>query len=206
MFWGVSGTNYGKNVTLDGCKWSRFDAHQGVGNVTILNSEIGHAGLSVVGAGLLYVENTTIHGSSFLTLRSDYGATWEGDLVIKNCTWDPGSGEKVKNGVTLIGGWYRTDHDFGYDCYMPASITIEGLKVLDKEHVSNYKGPYLIGDFVSSYTSDRLIEKLIKYGQRYYHFTEKVTISGYESESGMQWILSPNQYMNSKIELNDLDA
>jgi hypothetical protein len=120
-YWGIMGSNYCKNLTYDGCVFSRFDAHKGTHNATIINSEIGHQRLNIIGSGLLIVENTTVHANNLINLRNDYGSTWEGDIILKNVTLN-----NTNSTPTLINAtWY--DHDFGYTCYLPTNITIDGI-------------------------------------------------------------------------------
>ena len=120
-YWGIMGSNYCKNLTYDGCVFSRFDAHKGTHNATIINSEIGHQRLNIIGSGLLIVENTTVHSNNLINLRNDYGSTWEGDIILKNVTLN-----NTNSKPTLINAsWYN--HDFGYTCYLPANITIDGI-------------------------------------------------------------------------------
>ena len=119
-YWGIMGSNYCKNLTYDGCVFSRFDAHKGTHNATIINSEIGHQKLSIIGSGTLIVENTTVHGNNIVNLRSDYGSTWDGDMIFKNVTL------KNTGTATLINGTW-VNHYFGYTCHLPANITIDGI-------------------------------------------------------------------------------
>ena len=81
------GTNFCKNITLEGCSFSRFDAHQGVYNVTIKDSTLGHQCLNAIGMGTLLIEDTTLYGNYLIVLRDDYGSTWKGDVIIRNCSW-----------------------------------------------------------------------------------------------------------------------
>ena len=119
-YWGIMGSNYSKNLTYDGCVFSRFDAHKGTHNATIINSEIGHQKLSIIGSGTLIVENTVIHGNNIVNLRSDYGSTWEGDMIFRNVTL------KNTGTATLINGSWA-NHYFGYTCYLPENIIIDGI-------------------------------------------------------------------------------
>lgn len=120
-YWGIMGSNYCKNLTYDGCVFSRFDAHKGTHNATIINSEIGHQKLNIIGSGLLIVENTTVHANNLINLRNDYGSTWEGDIIIRNVTL-----KNTNSTPTLINAnWYN--HYFGYTCYLPENITIDGI-------------------------------------------------------------------------------
>ncbi len=123
-YWGIAGTNYCKNLVYDGCALSRFDAHQGVLNATIRNSVLGHHGIKLIGSGTALIENTTVLAEDFVDLRPDYGSTWNGDLIIRNCRYYP-------TGVSLhiINAENSEDHDFGYTCYLPQRIEIDGLYV-----------------------------------------------------------------------------
>ncbi len=123
-YWGIAGTNYCKNLVYDGCAFSRFDAHQGVLNATVINSVLGHHGIKLIGSGTALIENTTVLSDSFIDLRADYGSTWNGDMIIRNCKFYP-------TGVSshIINAENSEDHNFGYTCYMPQNIEIDGLYV-----------------------------------------------------------------------------
>ncbi len=123
-YWGIAGTNYCKNLVYDGCAFSRFDAHQGVLNATVINSVLGHHGIKLIGSGTALIENTTVLSDSFVDLRADYGSTWNGDLIIRNCKFYP-------TGVAshIINAENSEDHNFGYTCYMPQNIEIDGFYV-----------------------------------------------------------------------------
>ena len=100
--WGVFASNYSKNIVFENVVFSRFDAHQGVYNVTLKNCRLGHQGINLIGHGTALIENTTVYSKNFITLRSDYGSTWNGDVVIRNCKYIPLNGEKCD--AVLIGG------------------------------------------------------------------------------------------------------
>ena len=121
-YWGIAGTNYCKNLVYDGCVFSRFDAHQGVLNATIRNSVLGHHGIKLIGMGTALIENSTVLSDCFIHLREDYGSTWNGDVIIRNCKFYP-------TGVSthIIKADNTEDHNFGYTCYLPQKIDIDGL-------------------------------------------------------------------------------
>ncbi len=123
-YWGIAGTNYCKNLVYDGCAFSRFDAHQGVLNATVINSVLGHHGIKLIGSGTARIENTTVLSDSFIDLRSDYGSTWNGDLIIRNCKFYP-------TGVSthIINAENSEDHNFGYTCYLPQNIEVDNFYV-----------------------------------------------------------------------------
>ena len=123
-YWGIAGTNYCKNLVYDGCALSRFDAHQGVLNATVKNSVLGHHGIKLIGSGTALIENTTVLSASLVDLRADYGSTWNGDLIIRNCSFYP-----TDVSMNIINAENSEDHDFGYTCYLPQRIEIDGLYV-----------------------------------------------------------------------------
>ncbi len=119
-YWGIMGSNYCKNLKYDGCKLSRFDAHKGTHNATIINSEIGHTSVTATGSGTFLIENTAIHSNNAIALRGDYGSTWDGDVILRNITLhNTGT-------ATLITASYA-NHDFGYTCHLPKSVTVDGI-------------------------------------------------------------------------------
>jgi len=123
-YWGIFASNFCKNIVFDGVEFSRFDAHMGVHNTTIINSSLGRMGLQIIGTGLLHIENTTIINNNFINLRQDYGSTWNGDILIRNSEFRPTGAN-----ATLIMGRNDGDWDFGYICYMPRNIVIDGLSI-----------------------------------------------------------------------------
>ena len=145
-YWGIMASNNCKNFLLDGCYMNRFDAHQGFWNTTILNSTIGHS-INITGGGHLYMENVTkITGYTFLSVRGDYGASFEGDIVIKNChhesflpyvSWRDGKSAPDKRtphcfivypGIPGMHELYY-NWDFGYELFLPTKITLDNFTV-----------------------------------------------------------------------------
>ena len=192
--WGVMGTNFCKNITLDGCSFSRFDAHQGVYNVTIKNSTLGHQCLNAIGMGTLLVEDTTLYGSYLINLRSDYGSTWKGDAIIRNCTWIPSQGNMLGSSCSMIYGKFSGYHKFGYDCYMPENIYIDGLTIDDKNCGENYKGVYLFHNITPKRVNEAYEAEVEKNGYPYY-VTKNVFINGLEITSGKGYSVSSNEFM-----------
>ncbi len=142
-YWGIAGTNYCKNLVYDGCAFSRFDAHQGVLNATVVNSVLGHHGIKLIGSGTALIENTTVLAEDFVDLRSDYGSTWNGNLIIRNCKFYP-----TTVASHIIKAENSEDHDFGYICYLPEKIEIDGL------HVNRVGNNYLFTKVNSKHNSD----------------------------------------------------
>lgn len=186
-YWGILGSNFCKNLLYDNCVLSRFDAHQGVANATIRNSTLGHMGINAIGSGTLTIENSTIRGRSFVNLRSDYGSTWQGELVIRNCIFVPAGGKPVT--AALINGSYSGLHDFGYTCYMPEKITIENLRIDDSQHPENYQGPAIFANFNPQMTDGTYQEKFP------YVKTKEVILRNVTTASGKSLRVSDNPFM-----------
>lgn len=186
-YWGIMGSNYCKNLLFDNCTFSRFDAHKGVANATIRNSTLGHMGINAIGSGTFMVENSTIQGWSLINLRSDYGSTWQGELIIRDCVFKPREG--TGNNISLIGGAYSGQHDFGYTCYMPGKITIENLKIDDSAASTDYNGPTIFTNFNKEITDE-------SYKQAFpYVITKKVTLKNVTTTSGKALRVSDNEFM-----------
>ena len=184
--WGLTGTNYCKNFVFDGCVISRVDAHKGVANATIKDSVIGFAGATIIGYGTLLIENSIFLTDKIVALRTDYGSSWEGEVIIRGCTVSPiGSGN-----VYLITGKNTGTHNFGYDCYMPTNVTIEDLTVLSTKDV------YVFGDLNPNCKS-------AGYTPKYpYHATKSVTAIAVTLDGNKTLKLSPNQYLFARTEFN----
>ena len=142
-YWGIAGTNYCKNLVYDGCALSRFDAHQGVLNATVKNSVLGHHGIKLIGSGTALIENTTVLAEDFVDLRSDYGSTWNGEMIIRNCRFYP-------TGISshIIKAENSEDHNFGYTCYLPQKVEVDGL------YVHRIGNSYLFGKVNPKHNSD----------------------------------------------------
>ena len=152
-YWGIMASNGSKNLTFENCKINRFDAHRGFWNATLKDTTIGHS-INVIGGGTLILDGVTkITGSEFMSLRGDYGATFDGDMIIKNCTFENHPSyntnkggsyqEKVNNYAYIINSGFKIKNegwdtstafngaywlwDFGYTCYLPHSITFENF-------------------------------------------------------------------------------
>ena len=192
-YWGIMGSNFCKNLVLDNCIFSRFDAHMGVANATIRNSTLGHMGINAIGSGTFKVENTTVRGRSFINLRSDYGSTWQGELIIRNCAFVPAGGKPTS--ASLISGSYSGQHDFGYTCYMPERITIENLRIDDSKHPEDYQGPAIFGNFNPKMTDESYVEKFP------YVRTREVVLRKVTSASGKVLRLSDNPFMFKDVKI-----
>ena len=141
-YWGLSASNRTKNMRFDNVKISRIDAHCGLWNLDIKNSEIGFA-INVIGGGVVNIENTTkLVGNSFIDLRRDYGATFNGTVNLKDChlegysKWNSLNGEfsgaRNTKAYVINANYYSTskkyrEWDFGYTCYMPSNVNLDNF-------------------------------------------------------------------------------
>jgi len=196
QFWGIMVSNGNKNLVFDGCELNRIDAHQGIVNLTIRNSKIGHAGLEVIGMGTLLLENTTVQSDGFINLRSDYGSTWQGDLMIRNCVFLP---TEIKNGLALLTGKNNGQHDHGQPAYMPGRITIEKLRIEDVNPPADYEGIAVLGNFNPGYKDASFVEKVP------YHKTREVVVKGVSTASGKPLRLSDNPVMFRDVAVRGFD-
>lgn len=185
-YWGIMGSNYSKNLSYDRCILSRFDAHMGVANATIRNSTLGHMGINAIGTGTLLIENSTIRGNSLVNFRPDYGSTWQGDLVIRNCTFVPSNGRPVVG--SLISGFYSGQHNFGYTCYMPERIRIENVHIDDSGAPEGYGGAAIFANFNPEMKDEN-------YRETYpYIRTKEVLLQNVTTSSGKRLRLSDNPF------------
>ena len=193
-YWGIFASNFSKNLTFDSVEFSRFDAHMGVTNTTIKNSTLGHMGMNLIGHGLFLVENTKVCSGNFINLRSDYGSTFDGEVIIRNCEFLPRNG--AQSDAVLIGGNNSGQHNFGYTCYMPKKLTIDGL-VINDNPPNNYQGPKIFANFNGAFTSEEYVE------QYPYVITEEVEIKNLTVKSGKPFIKSTNPFMFRNVKITE---
>ena len=181
-FWGIFTSNFCKDIYLEGCTFSRFDAHQSVTNVTLKNCTFGYQSVQVVGFGTMLIENCELHGNRLVSLRRDYGSTWDGDIILRNCTLQAYPTSKE---ASIINGANDGSHDFGYPCQLPSSVTIEGL-VIDDSRITDtekYTGPIIL----SSFDRKAEDEEPFPFGTAC-----KITLKDFSVTSGKTLILAPN--------------
>ncbi len=127
--WGLGGTNFCKNMHYIDSQLSRFDAHCGLYNGSIIDSEIQY--VEIIGKGTFTIKNTDVYiptgyaANSLFYLRSDYGSTWEGTLIVDNVT------AYVNDGPFYIFHHSYANFYFGYTCYIP-NMEITDLALCSK--------------------------------------------------------------------------
>jgi len=127
---GMMGTNYCKNLTFDNMFVCSFDAHCGTYNATIKNSTIEH--LNFIGEGTITLENVTMYtdgSSAAMIFRKDYGATWQGNVIVNGLTMK--TSKKSPNLTLIKTEW--VNHYFGYTTYLPEKIEINDAKIVKYE-------------------------------------------------------------------------
>ncbi len=122
--WGVFGTNLTKNLRIENCRLNRVDVHFHCHNLYIKDSTIGLKGITVTGAGDLFIDNTTRHGNNFISFRRDYGATWDGRIRLRGCTLKPDS-----NAATSVLSFRMANFDYQYPIGLGRDIAIEDLDI-----------------------------------------------------------------------------
>ena len=124
LHWGIGGSNFCKNMEYIGSTLSRFDAHCGLYNGKVINSSVN--AMALIGKGDFIIENSKWFSqdpgvSHLLGLRSDYGATWQGDVKIKDL-----KAYVYPNMPTYLAGHSYYNWYFGYKCYFP-NIEIDNI-------------------------------------------------------------------------------
>lgn len=193
--WGITGTNYTKDITYKNCELNRIDAHSGVHNLTIENSTLGKYGIIVVGSGILNLNNvTTLSPSTLVYLRDDYGSTWNGTINIKNCNMAKAINPQI---VTFYTNYDNNNqpHNYGYDLYLP-NITIDGLTINDNNNI-NTKYPDIC-IFDNNATKTRTDNGDVRNN---YILPKNIDIKNYETTSGRKIKLFSNKFYKN---LNDI--
>ncbi len=134
MFWGISGTNFCKNMEFINSKLSRFDAHEGLYNGKIIGSEFNST--SITGKGEMIIEDSTWYQYEpdipLLYLRRDYGYYWDGDISVKDTE------AYLYDTTTVSPIFYVIHHEyhnwyFGYPTAIP-NVTLDNLDVYGIEN------------------------------------------------------------------------
>ena len=192
--WGVAATNFMKNVLVEDCVLSRMDVHMGVsGSYIIRRSTLGHMGINAIGRGRLVVEDSTVHSGRLINFRTDYGATWNGDVLVRNSRWVPPLWSEKS--VAMFGVRNDGTHDFGYPCSMPSVIRIEGLTI-DDAAVREGGTEVVLFDDPSGALDGALPHP--------YRPTERLEIHGLETTSGLMPRVSEDPRVGQAISVSGL--
>ena len=187
--WGVIGTNFMKNILVEDCVLSRMDVHMGASSDYIIRgSTLGYMGLNAIGRGRLIIEDSTLHGQSLVSFRQDYGSTWEGEVLIRNSRWIP----PANRGGSLAMFSMNNDgmHDFGYPCFMPELIRIEGLFVDDSTRLADDRGIAFFNDPIGSPRPERPFP---------YRLSERLEVSDLTTARGLPFRVSDNPELAAAV-------
>jgi hypothetical protein len=122
------GSNYCKNLYFEGCKLTRFDAHCGVYNATMKDCDVSL--IRLIGGGNFTLDTVNFYfaqASAPIQLREDYGGTFNGDLIVKDC--------KIYTIQASIKGLISAptaNWDFGYGTYFP-NVYIDNLQLMNAQ-------------------------------------------------------------------------
>ncbi len=138
-YWGVIGSNGCKDVLVKNSTLNRVDAHKGIYNLTVKDTTLGSHGITATGTGInkdnkMVIENVTWKGTkNLISLRKDYGLTWNGAITIKNSRVEQvPSSSTVVNIINITDSYIKSDINFAkfkQPIYNPTSIKIDGLKI-----------------------------------------------------------------------------
>jgi hypothetical protein len=189
-YWGIFTSNFCKDVYFENCVLSRFDAHMGVTNITLKSCAFGHQCINLIGHGEAVIEGCNIYGARISDFRFDYGSIWNGNVTVRNCTLTP---PPERNPVVLFTAVNSGDHDFGYKCCQPHSITIDGLKIMNGDNPEAKF--YILPDYDTNFYP--LPEGDTAEGKPFpYEPTHKVTVKNvsFEVESELEITNRPELY------------
>ena len=177
--WGIMNTNFCKDFVVKNCRLNRYDSHMGVANCTIDNSTIGSNGINIIGHGKFILKNSTVYNDCLIILRADYGATWDGDVYIENVNWYHSS-----SCPAVIYARNASDHDFGYTCYQPHNVYIDGLRVYEYNAPAGKNYPRILCYYVRGEEIGTLSP---------YILTERVVVNDLHTVSGIPTYISFNE-------------
>jgi len=159
--WGIFGSSNTKNLTFDNVQWTRFDSHRGVFNVDILDSNLiqggSQGGARSLGEGTIRIMNTRIQAQNVISMREDYGSSWQGDIILQNV--------KLEGSGPLIGiSQYLPFFNYGLPLYFAKRIWVDGFTRVD----GNDNPVNASTDLISGYVSFWPIVDSIKDGTATY--------------------------------------
>ncbi len=193
--WGIMGTNYCKNLIYDHCTLSRLDAHAGVYNVEIRDTTISY--IKLTGGGRAVIENSTIIAPEALNtplfeLRSDYGSTWRGEVLIRNCEF---VNREDATPFLASANWHNWS--FGYTTYLP-NITVDNLTVAHPgEKIYAFTG--LTNDTGETIDCPTLRDG----GENKNPMVIAATVSVRNNAGGYVYAGSTNPYVNGKVTIKE---
>ena len=132
--WDIMGSSGCKNLAYIDSVISRLDAHAGMYNAKLKNSRLWTIALS--GGGNLEIENCHVYAGALIEMRSDYGSSWDGKILVKDVTMHCSSSPTL-----FTCGWYN--HNFGFETHVPEEIIIDGLTLTEPNDINIFPQKYI---------------------------------------------------------------
>ena len=130
--WGATGCNYITDWIIKKSSLSRVDVHHMLNNLSIFDSVIGNKGITYTGFGKIIVENSKFNSNILFSPRADYGGYFDGDIIIKDCTWDYSN----TNDIFML---YLSVYNFNFqqaskrtDYLFARNFIVDGLRLIGK--------------------------------------------------------------------------
>ena len=193
-YWGIMGSNWTKNTTFDGCTLSRFDAHSGIYNLVIKDTVINN--IQLIGGGTAYLENVTCYAGAgaFIYLRGDYGSTWDGDIILKDCFYR----NRTPNAGIILSHWYNWSFYKTHQTTLP-NLIIDNLKMLDdtgEKYLFLYSSGKIGIDMPEIEIDGKLVENINP-------MNISVTATIKNNTYGYEFTASNDAYIASKVTINE---
>lgn len=152
--WAQLDGNYCRNVSISDSIIDRVGSHFRCYDYTFKNltARRGRC-IAVSGGGLLHVENIKVYAESstvsdeqytVVTIRGDYGAEWDGSIIVKDVIFDFSNFYTSSTGITasIVSAFIDSTvgaHDFMRTVVMPKSISIKDCAFI----INTMPGSYL---------------------------------------------------------------
>jgi len=131
-YWSFLGSNWLINVLFDGCTTRNAGAnHSGNYNSTVRNSVVTkYAGGSGNCAGTLLIENSVLYPDGYQLVNMDnrYPYGWDGDVIIRNCTW-----HTSRQSVRILAFTQSDSYTYDYSQRHIPTIWIDGLDIVSTD-------------------------------------------------------------------------
>ena len=130
--WGCIETSYVKDVHYNKCNLNRIDTHWYICNLTVRDCKIGSRSINICGFGTALFDNVTRYGgTAFITPRWDYGALWDGDIIIRDCKFIIDKTEKRNSFYVLLHSCNR-EYDYKLQSVIANNIIIDNFNFISE--------------------------------------------------------------------------
>ena len=137
------------------------------------------------------MKNSTVYNDCLFILRADYGATWDGDIYVENVDWYHSTTYPA-----LLYARNDSQHDFGYTCYQPHNLYIDGLDIYEYNAPAGNNYPRILCYYVRGEVIGTVSP---------YVLCKRVVVNNLKTVSGVPTYLSFNKgdYPNTKWEITN---